>query len=204
MRDFPFSGTGIVILAALIIFLCGLLVLGMGFMAATGGEDSYESSMGDGNFTVTQLQEPAFGDKISVDLVFSTPPQPGNTASLYFVNKESYDRFMDWVREEGDQVAAEKIHELEFIYQQNCSENCDFAFTAEDTGEFYLIMVNHGEEQELRVRVKREGRSDLGVCFVLFLMMAGFGVLMMKAGLRLKQRPQVYNYHNNFDRKFNY
>ena len=204
MRHFPFASPALVSLSAFLIIIVGFLVLGFGFLLDSETETTFEQEMDDSDLTVNRLPDVSFDTEVSVELVFDSPDTRGNV-TLYFVDKENHDEFMEWVETEGPEAARDKLPQLELIYQHNCSTSNDsFSFMPERDSELYLIMVSQGGEHEFTVIVVESTQFETGVCCIFFLMLVVFGGLVLKAGLRLKQRPQVYNYHYRFDRKFNY
>jgi len=179
------KGTGVLLLSAILIIVFGLGVLALGFMPSSETDNRTELQVENESLVVWGLGDVDFDADVSVTVNFTNAQGPGELVSFYFIDEDEHDRLMDWV-EEDRALALEKVEELESMYERNCSENCSFDFTTNAEGEFYLIIVNHGGEQELTVRVEGSSGIESGVCFVVFLLLVLIAGLMIRASLRIE------------------
>ena len=177
------------ILSAFLIIASGFVILAVSIIPTEKDEKSSEIRMKEGGFWVEQFPDVGFGSEMSISVDFRTDNGGGNGISLYFMDEDNHDEFMEWVEKENNTTAAEKLNELEFICKRNCSKDCEFDLSVEDDGDVYLVVVNHGEAKDLTLTVKTTMDMESGVCFAVFFILGLIGVLVIRAALQIEDRP---------------
>jgi hypothetical protein len=196
---FLLNDSGILIVAAIIMIIMGLMVMWMGTQPLSSGESSSEFMLKDGSYSSWELPGLGFREKVEGELVHHSPADPEKNISLYLLTEDDYQEFMEWLDENPNGNPAGKLDSLDLVHQENRTGNFSFELSTDSEGDLYLVLISNGGTQHFEVTIKNSSRVESGVCFSVSLVLFLIAIFLFRAASQVGrpsgQQVPNYNYY---------